>query len=240
MCSSAELDALTPVEWGAVDLGREFRIVESRKKAPGLVTGRHCIAHFPGTEKGIPDLPEADVLGLFLKTFEYAHHHAGERGRFRVGYNGLKIGRNNHFHVHAMLPSSDDQLPRLVELPNDTTSGDVWSATLSCGLKYLIKAAGKKSPGLVTGEHYIVVFDGLDTENTAIPREYLRQLLTAAHSHANAISRGTHRYRLMLNGMRVGSQTHTHIHVMLPMEGDVLPPLVARDHDGGDTVKFGA
>lgn len=97
---------------GILTTGRKWQVIESRKKAPGLVAGQHLVLtltdNISANELTLAE--RVEILGV-------AERFAMERngGNYRIAYNGPELGTRKHLHVHIMLPSGGDKLPAIVE-----------------------------------------------------------------------------------------------------------------------------
>ncbi len=212
-------------------------ISRSRKKSVGLTTGDHLVAGFDESIL-ITDVPEAHFIELVRLAHEYAHNHATLLGQFRIGFNGRHLGRRNHAHVHIMLPDVDDKLPRIVDGENDTTPTEhVWQGMLYSGKKWLIERSRKKAPGLYKGRHYIMQLKDNPIDVVRMTQADFMECMQKALDFARTMSFGTERYRIVYNGPYTGTLHFGHFHIILPEEGDELPPFVERNEEAHDTVK---
>ena len=98
---------------GTLSTGLCWKIAESRKRAPGLVEGKHLVL----TLEGDPSIEQ--LGGLWTEVLAVAHDYAMKQTahtfNFRIAYNGSGVGTRKHALVHIMLPQGRDKLSPLVE-----------------------------------------------------------------------------------------------------------------------------
>jgi diadenosine tetraphosphate (Ap4A) HIT family hydrolase len=103
----------------------------------------------------------------------------------------------------------------------------VATGQLPRGLFYEIVPSAKRSPGLNTGKHYLMIIKDSEATLDELPRDVVTDLLLAAYEYAQRNASAPGRYRVALNGPGVGTRPHAHIHIMLPDGDDKLPTIVA-------------
>lgn len=101
------------------------------------------------------------------------------------------------------------------------------AGTLTTGHKFKIDPSAKKAPGLVKGEYYIATL--IDNEQTGkqLGRQIVIELLAHSVIFAFMHEKSPGAHRVVIDGGGVDTRNHLHIHIMLPADGEELPPIVA-------------
>ena len=83
-----------------------------RSEESSVENGTHLILQYQN-----PDLPrtEKNDSELLDTARTVATKYASEPGGWRIAMNGERVGKMTHAHVHIILPTGDDYLPRLVD-----------------------------------------------------------------------------------------------------------------------------
>lgn len=214
--------------------GLKYVITESTEKAPGLENGGHYTASLVHNPK-MGNLPD-EVLGeLLVELHKFAFAFSPVLGRFRIGLNGPSLNENGEVEAHIMFPTKEDDLPRLVEIPDESaTETPPLKGVLSTGDGWHIIASRKKAPGLVNGKHFITELMDNKIDIVRLPQEVFGDLLVKTIGFVKIHTWGNGMWRLIYNGPGLGTRSHTHIHAMILAPGDQLPHLVEHGDDGGD------
>ena len=98
---------------GQLKTGKEWHLVECANPDNSLKEGSHLILETVKQYRPEELSPE-ELSEIRLLAFQLADEQATEPGKWRVDFNGPKVGTSAHFHAHIKLPKGQDKLARLV------------------------------------------------------------------------------------------------------------------------------
>ena len=96
------------IETGKLLSGKEWELIQSKNSA--VKEGKHLILHILG-DLVITNNEKKELLSISL---DLAEKYTINVGRYRIAVNGPAQVTQSTFHIHIILPTSSDVLPRLV------------------------------------------------------------------------------------------------------------------------------
>jgi len=112
-----EKPKITPIKEGDLSFNIRWQLIESRKKAPGLIEGKHLIMQI--IKDGEPIKSCKINFAVAMEAYGIARSIALEmqayEGGFRIFENGPGLCTRDHFHLHIVLPTKNDNLEPIVK-----------------------------------------------------------------------------------------------------------------------------